>query len=93
MNNLFKIGNLYKKRQCKWGSVSDSRKIKLTLEIGRGRCKHDFIITQEEKLPSKIILGWNFIMDYEVSIFQGNPLSLCIEGNRVTIEDNLLNMC
>ena len=64
--------------------MTTTGKIKLTLEIGNKQYEHEFVIMKERRLPSKIIIGWDFLRRYEIK-FQSKPLSLYIEKDKIKV--------
>ena len=63
-----------------------SGKSKLTLMIGGRRYTHDFIISEDNALPSQIIIGIDFMKKYNVNL-NTKPLKLHIEGERILIAE------
>ena len=61
-----------------------SGRVRLTLEIGQNRYEHDFVITKEKWLPSRLIIGWDFMRKHNIKL-QTNPLSLYVDNDRIKI--------
>ena len=65
-------------------TMSTTGTIQLEIEVGNKWLTHKFIVTNEKNLPSKMILGWDFMKKHQIKL-QTNPLLLSIGGNKVTI--------